>query len=260
MNTLAKSLAHEIPSQETAFFRSFLNFLLLLPILLYKKRGLLGVNKKMLFVRAVLGYAGLFLAFYSYSLGLLAESTILIKTSIIFTALWSSIFLKERFNLKVFLLSLLGFFGAYLIIKPDPDHFISIAGLAALCSGFVIGLITITIRKLQETDDSLSIVFAFALWGSVFGAILSAPSFVIPNYSQSLVLLGIGTSGAIAQFLFTESFRFGPAASVQPFMYTEILFAIIIGNFFFGERIDYMTFIGAALIMLSGIGIIRSSR
>ncbi len=257
MNSMAKKLSGQIPTQEIAFFRSFVNFVILLPIILIKRRSFMGNNKKVMFIRSILGYMSLFLAFYSVNHGQIAESTILIKTSIIFSALFSAIFLREKINAKIFAASLVGFLGATLIIDPNPSNLSFIPGVAAILSGLIIGLIAVTLRKLQRTDDSLSIVFAFSMWGSLFGLIASWSSFVVPDLNQSLILLATGSSGLIAQFLFTESFKFGPASEIHPFMYSEIIFAIIIGTIFFNESIKFTTILGAVLIVISGISILK---
>jgi drug/metabolite transporter (DMT)-like permease len=258
MNSLAKSLADQIPYQEVAMFRSMSNLFFLLPIILYKKRTLLGNDKKTLFLRSVLGFSSLFLCFYSMSAGILAESTILIKTSILFSALFSAFFLKEKLRPNIVGFSLLGFIGAVIIINPRPDQLLSLPGLAALGSGILIGLIAVTLRKLQKTDDSLNIVFAFSLWGTVFGALASCTTFVTPDLYQSGILLLVGLSGLIAQFMFTESFKFGPASVIHPFMYSEIFFAVLIGKFIFQESLNFHSYIGAFFIITSGLLILRA--
>ena len=47
--------------------------------------------------------------------------------------------------------------------------------------------------------------------------------------------------------------RLGEASAVAPFRYSRILFALLVGAIVFGERVDTITLVGIALIVLAGI-------
>ena len=57
----------------------------------------------------------------------------------------------------------------------------------------------------------------------------------------------------IGYFFSIEAMRYGDVSFVSPFRYTLILWALLIGIFFFNETLDYLSFIGILLIMFSGI-------
>ena len=55
--------------------------------------------------------------------------------------------------------------------------------------------------------------------------------------------------------------RIGDVSAIMPFRYTRLLFSLIIGISIFGERPDWITYTGAALIMGSGLySILRERR
>ncbi len=47
--------------------------------------------------------------------------------------------------------------------------------------------------------------------------------------------------------------RFGDVSFVSPFRYTLIIWAMLIGYFFFKEKIDLLSLIGIFLIIFSGL-------
>ena len=57
----------------------------------------------------------------------------------------------------------------------------------------------------------------------------------------------------MAYLAIIQSIRLGEVAIVMPFRYTRLLFAIVIGIMLFGERPDAFTYLGAALVILSGL-------
>jgi S-adenosylmethionine uptake transporter len=57
----------------------------------------------------------------------------------------------------------------------------------------------------------------------------------------------------IGYFFSIEAMRYGDVSFVSPFRYTLIVWALLIGIFFFNETLDYLSFIGILLIMFSGI-------
>ncbi len=58
----------------------------------------------------------------------------------------------------------------------------------------------------------------------------------------------------------TQAFRFAPAAVVAPFDYTALLWATLLGWLLWGEIPDIATYVGAAIIIASGIAIVLRER
>ena len=71
--------------------------------------------------------------------------------------------------------------------------------------------------------------------------------FILFNLGLSAIFLMIG------YFFSIEAMRYGDVSFVSPFRYTLIVWALLIGIFFFNETLDYLSFIGILLIMFSGI-------
>jgi drug/metabolite transporter (DMT)-like permease len=66
--------------------------------------------------------------------------------------------------------------------------------------------------------------------------------------------------GCFAYFTLISATRIGDASVVSPFRYSRLIFALALAMGFLGERPDSTTFIGAAIILTSGIYIFWRER
>jgi drug/metabolite transporter (DMT)-like permease len=82
-----------------------------------------------------------------------------------------------------------------------------------------------------------------AVWG---GAALPDPRAL--GFVAGAVAIGAGAYWAII-----EATRTGDVAVVQPFRYSRLIFALILGVIVFGERPDLATLGGAALVLAAGL-------
>ncbi len=58
---------------------------------------------------------------------------------------------------------------------------------------------------------------------------------IVPNWPQLAALVSLGLLGGLSHILLTESYRYAPASLVAPLDYTALLWAFIIGYWFFDE-------------------------
>jgi drug/metabolite transporter (DMT)-like permease len=62
--------------------------------------------------------------------------------------------------------------------------------------------------------------------------------------------------GFLGALFHISAYRAGDAVVVAPMQYSQILWAVLYGAVFFGERPDWGTGIGAAIIILSGVYVV----
>ncbi len=84
---------------------------------------------------------------------------------------------------------------------------------------------------------------------------------VAPVLSEVPWLLGVGLSGAAAQWLLSIAFRNAPAAIVNVFNYRGIVWATLFGWLIWNEWPLPLVFVGAAIVIASNVLMIwRESR
>lgn len=256
MGALVKYATGRIPFLEAVFFRSAVMLVLLIPWMIHKKISFRAKNYPVLLLRCASGFTALCLSFYVVTKLALADASILNRTAIPFVAILSLIFLREKVTAPLIIYTLCSLVGAGLIIKPD-FAVVNVAGFLGLLAGFLAAVAYVSIKELHESESPLTIVFYFALFGTIVALALSLGNFVIPQGTEALALVGIGLAGTIAQSLMTYAYRDDNASIVSPFSFSTVLFSGLWGFLFWQEIPDWWSVMGALLIIACGIGIMK---
>ena len=73
------------------------------------------------------------------------------------------------------------------------------------------------------------------------------------SWTQVVLLLSMGLTGGLGHYLVARAYMWAPAAVVSPFNYVQLLGAAVTGYLFFGEVPAASLWLGAVLIVGSGI-------
>lgn len=256
LNASAKLLSADMSVAEVSFLRLFVQLVVFTPLILIRGGKLFGAARGFLAFRGVLGVSSMLLGFYATTKIPLSDVSALWKTNALFVALFSGVFLKEKISKISWLMILSGFVGVILVVKPKFDV-ANLGGIAALTAGLLLAAVTISIRKLHETEHSFSIIWSVSFWGCLFLAILFGHSFIIPERINLIALCLMGVSGVLGQLLYTEALKLGPAAWTQPFGYSEILMSFVVGVCVFQEATSISSAIGIIVLISSLIVLFR---
>lgn len=119
-SSLLVKLLQEIPPQEVVFFRSLVQVVFVLPPLIYSEVPVFGDTKHLPFlcVRGIAGTLALCCQFYAFQHMPLADATVIVFSSPIFTGVLAHFILGEAWGLFDALATLLCFTGVVLIARP----------------------------------------------------------------------------------------------------------------------------------------------
>ncbi len=202
--------------------------------------------------RALIGMIGMFFTFGAPLLLPLTEATTLGFTTPIFAVILSVLLLHEQVGPVRWLAVALGFAGVVIITQPGHSHIPPLGAAVGLGAGFMVALISIQVRDLGRTDESISIVFWFAALSAPVLA-LGLPFFASAHtpYQWGLLLLG-GVLGCLGQILLTAALRYGQVASVIVMDYSSLVWATLLGWTFWDQIPSTSTWLGAPLIVAAG--------
>lgn len=248
MNAIVKYLT-AFGVYQIVFFRSIGTLLFTLPLILKYKTPILGTNKKLLFLRGLLGVISLTCFFESLNYLAVGTAVSLRYTAPIFAAIFAFLFLKEKIKAVQWFLFLIAFIGV-LIIKGFGVGVNTIGLLLVIISAIFMGLIFVVIRKIGSTENPLVIINYFMVMAFVFGGIMSINNWIQPNNTEWFLLLSLGFFGYIGQFYMTKAFQSQDTSFVAPLKYLEVIVTIIIGAFWFDEIYNLWTLLGVFLILL----------
>jgi drug/metabolite transporter (DMT)-like permease len=172
-------------------------------------------------------------------------------------ALLAMLWLGERPSLWRWLWIGAGFCGVMVALRPDAPG----AGLALLyplAMAAANAVYHVTTRAIAPDEDPLAMLFLVALAGFGLTA-LALPWTWSPLDGRDLMLLLVGgVFGTLAQLLLVLAFRLAPTAIVSPMIYSQIVAAMLVGYVAFGEVPAPSTLLGAAIVVLSGVALVRT--
>jgi drug/metabolite transporter (DMT)-like permease len=203
--------------------------------------------------RAVAGLTTMFVAFSSLQYLPLAESTTIGFAAPLFAVALSALVLREKVGRHRWGAVLVGFAGVLVVMRPQGTYLPPEGLLLAILAAFGVAVTTITIRQIGRTEGTQTTV----LWFSLLS--IAAIGLLMPFYARLhdpwtwLVLFGLGSFGGVAQLLLTASLRYAPVPVVVPFDYTQLLWAVLLGWLIFGAAPPGSTWLGAAVIIVSGL-------
>ena len=240
---------------ELVFYRSFISLIFIILIIVNKKISLKTNFRKLHFYRSFVGFLSLLAFFYAISHLPLSTAISLNYTSPLFVALLITFFLNKKPSFYVCCLLLIGFFGAFLILKPTLIGNSAFAGFIGLLSGFGAGLAYLFMAQLGKVNESdTRVVFYFTLLSSICAGLLMLLEDTNSEIFQHWwLLLGLGVSATIAQLALTKAYRVGNTLKNAGLSYLTILFSSILGLIVFSETLDILSLVGILLIIISGI-------
>jgi drug/metabolite transporter (DMT)-like permease len=149
-----------------------------------------------------------------------------------------------------------GFAGVLLIVRPGNGDVPLIGASIALLAAMLTASVTIVIRRLGATERAATTVFWFALSSLVP---LGIAMLILGHAHEPKtwgLLGGIALAGGLAQLTLTGALRLAPVALVMPMDYTSLLWALLLGYSIFGELPARGIWIGAPIIIASGLVIV----
>jgi len=218
--------------------------------------ALRSVNHGGQVLRGLLFIGGTVFTVTSLSLLPLSFVTIVLFSSPLFVALISAPVLGERVGMHQWIAIAAGFAGVLLIVRPAGAGFEWVMLLPVLAAFTNASRDTLT-RRLSRTDSSISML----LWSGV--AVMIAGLLTIPFGWKAVDLHGTGWFlmagflNAAAHFMVIEAFRLGRAATVAPFRYTGLLWAMVVGFIVWGEVPNAWMLAGAAVVVCAGLYMLR---
>ncbi|MCE8016949.1 DMT family transporter [Halomonas sp. MCCC 1A17488] len=260
-DAIAKWLGEVHSPLQIIFFRTLVS-LPLIALLAHYGGGLRKLRTRRPFVHLVRGliYAGTMVCFvFGLTLLPLAEATAIAFVAPLFVTLLSVPLLGERIDPPVLAASLFGFAGVLIVVRPGGDAF-QLGSLVLIGAALFYALMMITARRYGTTESLWAMVFYMTLVPMVLAAVALPWVWQMPQPWHWLGFFGAGVVGVGATACITMAFRFAPAAIAAPFDYTAMLWAVLLGWWFWGEMPDVWVFVGSALIIGSGLAIAYHDR
>ena len=191
----------------------------------------------------------------------LAESTAFLFVTPMIVVLLASWLLKESVSRGRWIAIAAGFAGALLIARPGGALSVQGIILMSLAAGCY-SIYQVQTRQMSLTENTVTMLFYTALVGTVSMS-LAAPLFwggPMPDAWQGLGIASLGIYGGTGHLLMTRAFRHAPASTLSPFLYAQLVWAMLLGWMFYDHLPDLLSVTGMAVIAGSSLSIALSER
>ncbi|GMN11909.1 DMT family transporter [Croceitalea sp. MTPC9] len=247
MNAFIKYLDH-IPGFQLVFFRSITSFVFATTYLIHHKIPVLGNQRKLLSLRAIAGLISMSLFFLSFKHLPIGTAVSLRYIAPIFAAIFAVFLLKEKLKPIQLFFFLMAFAGV--LILKGFDSNVSNTGMAlVITASLFTGLVYILIRKIGKADHPVVVVNYFMFFSTVIGGLICIFNWIQPQGWDWVLLGSLGVFGYFGQVYMTKAFQAAPTNVVAPIKYTEVIFTIAIGVFWFNDNYTFWSFLGLLLII-----------
>ena len=203
-------------------------------------------------LRNVIHFTGQNLWFWALTMIPLAQLIAIEFTSPLWVILLSPLILGERITRPRAFAAGLGFLGILIVVRPDFDA-LNLGVLAAAGAAVCFAATNIATKHLARNETILSILFWLTVMQFAFGAVLAGWDGQVqwPTASTAPWLALIGLTGVVAHLCLTSALRLAPATFVMPIDFTRLPLLAAAGALLYGENIESLLFVGAALILLA---------
>ncbi|WP_136443189.1 DMT family transporter [Pacificoceanicola onchidii] len=194
-------------------------------------------------------------AFYAFTVLPLAQTYAILFAAPLIITILSIPVLGERVGLHRGAAVLVGLIGVLVVLRPGTAP-MSAGHFAAMGSAVFGATASIIVRKIGRDERAVVLL----LYPMAVNFVLVGGLMVTVYQPMPLTHLGgaalISFLGFLAGLSLIAAYKRGEAAIVAPMQYSQIIWASIFGYFIFSETIDTQTFVGAGIIIASGLYIV----
>ena len=210
-------------------------------------------------VRAVLWLCAATLFFTGLTYLGLAEATTLVFAAPVFITALSALLLKETVGWRRWSAVFVGFLGVLVVVRPGSAAFQN-ATLFPVATALFYAALMISARWVDPRESVWTLMLYLVGAGALLSGIVSPFVWSAIRVEDLWLFFAIALFGTAGMTMMTQAFRFAPAAVVAPFDYTALLWSTMLGWLLWNEIPDLATYVGAGIIILSGLFIVFRER
>jgi len=251
VTAVVKHLGDAVPAAQSAFLRYLLGLVFLIPMIRPILAAHLTRRQMTLFAwRGAVHTGAVILWFFAMARIPLAEVTAMNYLSPVYVSIGAALFLGERLPPRRLAAVMVALIGAVIILRPglrvvEPGHLAMLVTAVMFAVGYLLAKqlsgevnAAVVVGMLSITVTIGLAPFAWAVWVPVS----------LASLGWLFVVACLATAG---HFTMTLAFKAAPLTVTQPVTFLQLVWAVALGWFAFGEAVDGWVIFGGAIIMAS---------
>jgi drug/metabolite transporter (DMT)-like permease len=256
-DSLTKYLVNSFTTGEIVFVRFCFGALTMLPSLLRQRIRIQGNDLLLLMLRGLSGAATFYLTLLAFENGALSVTMVLFFTCPLWALFMGALFLRERLTRQRILCVVIAIAGIAILINPwgkGPwGKGVACSHLYGLAAGILGGVNSVLTRHLRIRHSSRVIYAVHSITGTLVSIPLIIGPVRMPGLTDGTILLVAAAFGLLGQVAMNHGLRFIRAAEGSTLLMVEVILTTIAGIVLFQEPFALTFFVGAVLILGSGI-------
>lgn len=244
---LVKSVSGSFNSYFVSVARFTIGIVLGIAVLLFTKKAFRVSDKKTWVIRGVAGSVSMILFYLAIEMTGSARATLMNNLYVIFVALFGFLLNKERVKM-VNIISMMFCLTGVTIIFYDGGKYSLVGDMIGILSGIITGIAIHYTKCSSEKEHPVIVYMSACIFGLSF-APFSSIYHPNPGMVQILLLLAIGVSSFLAQWLMTSSYSRISAIRGSLISYLKIPFTAIIGVML-GDHVSSKFYIGTLILII----------
>lgn len=212
-------------------------------------------HPKFQLLRATAGFCTTICAFFCIQSMPLANFTAIWSAAPLFIVVTSALIFKERVSPARWLLLILGLLAVIAIARPESDGhplgWNALWPVGLLICGTTYQVLGSRLAKLDQPTTTQ----IYSTWLPVL-LITPLVGFVwepIDQWQIFVAVAAMGICSGLGHLLLLQAYTYATPATVAPFLYTQIGFAMLMGWLFFAQKPDAISLMGITVVMLTGL-------
>lgn len=251
VTALVKHIGSDVPAAQGAFLRYVLGLVFLIPMIRpILSARLTGRQLKLFALRGVAHTVAVILWFFAMARIPIAEVTAMNYLSPVYVTIGAALILKEPLPPRRMVAVIVALIGAFIILRPgikavEPGH-IAMLGTAIL---FAVGYLVA--KQLSGEVSPAVVVGMLSVTVTIGLAPFAIAVWVTPTITQLGWLFLVACFATAGHYTMTLAFASAPLTVTQPVTFLQLIWAVLLGFFVFGEAVDGWVVFGGLVIMTS---------
>ena len=251
VTALVKHVGNALPAAQSAFLRYLLGLVFLVPMIKpILAAHLTGRQVKLFALRGVVHTLAVILWFFAMTRIPLAEVTAMNYLNPVYVTLGAALFLREPLPPRRMAAVVAALVGALIILRPGARE-IDAGHIAMLFTALFFAMGYLTAKQLSGEVSPAVIVGMLSITVTIGLAPFAFAVWVTPTLDQLGWLFLVACFATAGHYSMTLAFAAAPLTVTQPVTFLQLVWAVLLGAFVFGEAVDGGVIFGGAVIMAS---------
>ena len=182
----------------------------------------------------------------------MAEAFALIFLMPIFVTLLSVLVLGEHVGWRRWSAVIAGFIGVLVVLRPGFRE-LNIGHLGGIVCGLAGACNVVLMRKVGDGEHRLTLFGTTIIGNLLMAGVLMWPELQAPTMTQWSYAAGFGLLSVLGVILLMYATLATAVNHVAPTQYTQMLWAVWLGWWWFDDQVDAMTWLGIVIILAAGL-------